>query len=167
MDCSLPGSSVHGILQERILEWVAMPSSRGSSRPRIEARSSALQVDSLLSDPPGKPTISHFLWVRRSKPLPFWGLLIKKSWKQFQRGWAVRDVMNTFQWCQCSLLPSASTYVVTASQSEVLGKHKAKAECFSYLPPKPTLRISPSSCQLLFSMYLWVLTLTSRIGMFP
>ena len=31
MGCSLPGSSVHGILQERILEWVAMPSSRGSS----------------------------------------------------------------------------------------------------------------------------------------
>ena len=32
-DCSLPGSSVHGILQARILEWVAMLSSRGSSRP--------------------------------------------------------------------------------------------------------------------------------------
>ena len=34
MDCSPPGSSVHEILQARILEWVAMPSSRGSSRPR-------------------------------------------------------------------------------------------------------------------------------------
>ena len=32
MDSSLPGSSVHGILQARILEWVALPSSRGSSR---------------------------------------------------------------------------------------------------------------------------------------
>ena len=31
LDCSPPGSSVHGILQARILEWVAMPSSRGSS----------------------------------------------------------------------------------------------------------------------------------------
>ena len=31
VDCSPPGSSVHGILQARILEWVAMPSSRGSS----------------------------------------------------------------------------------------------------------------------------------------
>ena len=31
MDCSLPASSVHGILQVKILEWVAMPSSRGSS----------------------------------------------------------------------------------------------------------------------------------------
>ena len=34
MDCSLPGSSVHGIFQARILEWVAMSSSRGLSRPR-------------------------------------------------------------------------------------------------------------------------------------
>ena len=34
VDCSHPGSAVHGILQERILEWVAMSSSRGSSQPR-------------------------------------------------------------------------------------------------------------------------------------
>ena len=34
MDWSLPGSSVHGILQARILEWGAMPFSRGSSQPR-------------------------------------------------------------------------------------------------------------------------------------
>ena len=34
MDCSLPGSSVHGILQARVLEWVATSFSRGSSRPR-------------------------------------------------------------------------------------------------------------------------------------
>ena len=34
VDCILPGSSIHGILQARILEWVAMPSSRGSSQPR-------------------------------------------------------------------------------------------------------------------------------------
>ena len=33
-DCSPPGSSVHGILQGRILEWVAIPFSRGSSQPR-------------------------------------------------------------------------------------------------------------------------------------
>ena len=34
MDCSLPGSSVHGILQARLLEWVAISFSRGSSQPR-------------------------------------------------------------------------------------------------------------------------------------
>ena len=55
LDCSPPGSSVHGILQARILEWVAMLSSRGSSQPRIKPRSPTLQADSLLSGPPGKP----------------------------------------------------------------------------------------------------------------
>ena len=38
MDCSPPGSSVHGILQARILEWVAIPFSRGSCRPRDQTR---------------------------------------------------------------------------------------------------------------------------------
>ena len=38
MDCSPPGSSVHGILQARILEWVAMLSSRGSSQPRDQTQ---------------------------------------------------------------------------------------------------------------------------------
>ena len=55
MDCSLPGSSVHGILDTRILEWVAVPFSRGFSNPGIELRSSALQAGSLPSKPPGKP----------------------------------------------------------------------------------------------------------------
>ena len=40
MDCSLPGSSVHGIFQARILEWVAIFSSRGSSQPKDQTRPS-------------------------------------------------------------------------------------------------------------------------------
>ena len=38
MDCNRPGSSVHGIHQARIVEWIAMPSSRGSSQPRDQTR---------------------------------------------------------------------------------------------------------------------------------
>ena len=38
MDCSLPGSSVHGILQARILEWVAVPFSSGSSQHRHQTQ---------------------------------------------------------------------------------------------------------------------------------
>ena len=45
MDCSLPASSVHGILQERILEWVAIPCSRDLPNPGIEPKSPALQAD--------------------------------------------------------------------------------------------------------------------------
>ena len=55
MDCSLPGSSVHGILQARILEWVAVPFSRGSSRPRNRSQVSCTADDSSPSEPPGKP----------------------------------------------------------------------------------------------------------------
>jgi len=55
MDCSWPGSSVHGILQVRTLEWVAAPFSRYFPNPAIEPRSSTLQADSLPSEPPGKP----------------------------------------------------------------------------------------------------------------
>ena len=42
MDCSLPGSSVHGIFQARVLEWVAISFSRGSSQPRGRARVSCI-----------------------------------------------------------------------------------------------------------------------------
>ena len=42
MDCSPPGSSVHGILQARTLEWVAMPFSRGSSQPRDQTHVSCI-----------------------------------------------------------------------------------------------------------------------------
>ena len=54
LDRSLPGSSVHGILQARILEWVAMPSSVDLPKPGIKPRSPMLQENSLLSKSPGK-----------------------------------------------------------------------------------------------------------------
>ena len=47
MDCSLPGSSVHGISQAKILEWVAISFSRGSSQPRVELSSLEFQTDFL------------------------------------------------------------------------------------------------------------------------
>ena len=53
--CNTMDYTVHGILQARILEWVAIPFSRGSSQPRDQTQVSALQVDSLLAEPPGKP----------------------------------------------------------------------------------------------------------------
>ena len=51
MDCSPPGSSVHGILQARILEWVAVLFSGDIHNPGVELRSTTLQVDSLPSEP--------------------------------------------------------------------------------------------------------------------
>ena len=60
MDCSLPGSSVRGILQARLLEWAAISSPADLPDPRIEPRFPALQADPLPSEPAGKPmTISQ------------------------------------------------------------------------------------------------------------
>ena len=55
VDCNLPVSFVHGILQARILEWSA---TLGSSWPKL-ASSHPLQADSLLSEPLGKPICTH------------------------------------------------------------------------------------------------------------
>ena len=58
MDCSPPDSSVQGILQVRILEWIAIPSSRGSSQNRSNPCLLCLlhwQAGSLPLAPPGKP----------------------------------------------------------------------------------------------------------------
>ena len=59
VDCSPPGSSVHGTLQARILEWAATSFSRGASPPRIEPGSLAsppLAGGFFTAAPPGKPT---------------------------------------------------------------------------------------------------------------
>ena len=57
MDHSPPGSSVHGVIQARILEWAAVPFSKGSSDPGIDLSLTCLllwQVGSLPVAPPGK-----------------------------------------------------------------------------------------------------------------
>ena len=53
VDCSPLGSSVHGVIQARIPEWVAFPSPGDLPDSGTEPRSPALQADSLLSEPPG------------------------------------------------------------------------------------------------------------------
>ena len=55
IDCSLPGSSVRGILQARTLEWVAVPSPGDLPTQGFKPRAPALQVNSLPSESPVKP----------------------------------------------------------------------------------------------------------------
>ena len=69
MGCSLPGSSVHGVLQARILEWVATSSSRGSSQPRNRTRVSCLlhwQVGLYHWRQLGNPGSLIYLSIKRS-----------------------------------------------------------------------------------------------------
>ena len=64
MDYSPPDSSVHGIFQARRLEWVAMPSSRGSSWPRDQIHVSCVACTAgrfLTTEPPGSPFYCPFL----------------------------------------------------------------------------------------------------------
>ena len=77
MDCSLPGYSIHGILQARILKWVDFSFFRGSSQPRDQTQVLTLQADSLLSKPPGKPHYSSGSLQnipRTGHPVPWKGL---------------------------------------------------------------------------------------------
>ena len=62
--CQVPLSL--GILQARILEWVAMPFPRDLPKPGIEPRSPALQVDSLPNEPPGKPVGKDYVYSKPS-----------------------------------------------------------------------------------------------------
>ena len=67
--CNSRDHTVHGILQSRILEWVAFPFSRGLPNPGIKPWSPTLQVDSLPAEPPGKPkntgvgSLSLLQWI--------------------------------------------------------------------------------------------------------
>ena len=67
MDCSPPSSSVHGTSQARILEWVAISSSRGSSQLRDLTRVSGLSCSAgefFTTEPPGKPNVR----IKRENP---------------------------------------------------------------------------------------------------
>ena len=63
MDCSLPGSSIHEILQARILEWIAISFSRGSSRPRNQTWVSSISgrffTNRAMKEPPFKYSIYY------------------------------------------------------------------------------------------------------------
>ena len=84
MDHSPPGSSVHGILQARILEWLPFSSLGDLPHPGMELRSPALQADSLLTEPPGM-LISSSLEVRKPRLIEV---------KLLTQGSTVSDLVN-------------------------------------------------------------------------
>ena len=94
MDCSPPGSSGRGVLQARILEWIAIPFSRGSSRPRDQNRVSCIAGRFFTVWVLLKPGVSY----RFSTNLPTPYLLLFIG---CQRGLSLAEWF--FQW---SLMPS-------------------------------------------------------------
>ena len=79
MDCSPPGSFVHGILRVRILEWVAMPSSRGSYQPRNRTHISYVSC------------ISRFFQQSCASHILMWELDQKEEWAL--KNWCFQTVV--------------------------------------------------------------------------
>ena len=111
MDCSLPGCFVLGIFQARILEWVAISSSRDLPDAVIEPASPALQADSLSNGPLGKSpnvevTAKASLEVKRRFGEMLMCCLsnpILKRWWQIHRVWEVRwSPTLPSRWLACS-----------------------------------------------------------------
>ena len=96
VDCSPPGSSVHGILQARILEWVAISFSRGSSRPRDWTQVSCIAGRCLTPEPPGKLPV----WIKNlttTKKNLSWHLFCRCACKEeAQASFCVLDLKSIF-----------------------------------------------------------------------
>ena len=151
IDCSLPSSSVHGVLQARILERVAVPFSRGSSQATDRTHVSYI-ADSLLPKPPGKPSktgVGSLFLLQQIFPTQEsnWGLLPCRwilyhlshqgSTRIFQRG---RSHISSRASCSSSLFEGSLQF----SSVQGLSRVQLFAACLASLsitnfrsPPKP------------------------------
>ena len=80
MDCSPAGSSVHGISQARVLEWVAIYFSRGSSQPRDPTQVSCIAGRFFTAEPPGKPICWYNMSLIFGVPWLWKWVTIHSSW---------------------------------------------------------------------------------------
>jgi len=107
VDCSPPGSSVHGIFQARIPKCFGIATSRGFPHPRIEPGSSALQVASLPTELPGKHILivsliyfsRHYVIFHSLSLWLFWFfvLMFLHSCNTYLLGyWCVKNLLNFF-----------------------------------------------------------------------
>ena len=102
MDCSLQGSFIYGILQARILEWVAIPSSRGSSWPRDQTWVPRIVGRVFITEPTGKEMIEKVPMYcsrgRRNSKRNLWPVLERSRPQRMQphrikcRWWKCRGI---------------------------------------------------------------------------
>ena len=71
MDCNPPGSSVHGIFQARVLEWIAISFSRGSFCPRDQTHISCVAGRFFTAEPLRKPTVDYYSAIKKNEIMPF------------------------------------------------------------------------------------------------
>ena len=150
MDCSPPGSSMHGILQERILQWIAMPSSRESFQPRNwtwvsyvpcidrQVLCTCANWEACVS---GKGPLTGILEVVRKNNFT---LLQKHPWL----GWI--EMFSMLLWClpQSMLLPDlAESQSTCLALSKLPGAPVGKLELDAKGAPRPLH--SSSECSFL------------------
>ena len=145
MDSSPPGSSVHGTLYIRILEWVAISFSKGSSWPRDWTWVSCM-ADSLLSEPPGQPNLHESLFN--------WFSPVLNTWKVFN--------------CQADMKPAwlHAVYIVAQGLEDSVYPQTSEmgSECFVILFP-PFFCISNSLyCHCIYHLWynslFWLLNIS-------
>ena len=123
MNCSPPGSPMHGIHQARTLAWVAMPSSGDRPDPGMEPGSPALQAASLPSEPPGKPDWT-VKWPK--KEIVFWFGVHQAQLLVRMRLEGVREVFRWLSWKSQDSRCSRS--------SEPLATYLSLSEAFPHNP---------------------------------
>ena len=97
-DCNLLGSSLHGILQARILECIAFPFSRDLPNPGIKPMSPSLQVDSLSAEPQKKPKyvcLFYYCSVKSLSNCLFFSFYLKTSLAQIL---PLLSTLSSHQW---------------------------------------------------------------------
>ena len=95
MDCSLPGSFICGVFQARILEWVAISFSRGSSRPRDQTRISSLAGRFFTTEPPVNSERAVLPWPPDPIPM-FFPTKLYSPWSQIAFWSSERLKTNSF-----------------------------------------------------------------------
>ena len=141
-DCSLPGSSVHGILQARTVEWVAMLSFRDSSRPRDRIHTSYVSYI-------GKWFLSCLFLKLPGKPCQWWGVGLENNGK--------RCIYNKQQTKKTSLMEESTNEILhEQSRSWVLEATGGRrgGEQRRERPPGLVHLLTSSSC----SKIPWALT---------
>ena len=148
MDCSPPGFFVHGDSQARILEWVAMPSSKGSSRPRDGTHVSCLAGrffyhwatweghQSLWSGVKGQSFLLLLVWKQR-KVLPskqkmegceVWHLKRRWCWERLRAGegddkgwdgWMASPTQRTWVWVDSGSWPGVLRFMGSQNRTRL------------------------------------------------